>query len=270
VNNTTTIWMPEKWDTLEITNGGGISRNLALNSEIVSAANSAGNIVSNINDKDYTNYWTLPASNPEFEVVLDKVEEISEIQLTWGFNYANAYTVEVSKDGYNYTEVANVTEGVGDEEVVKLDKTYEAQYIRFSGFQKAQKALSQLTDVRIYGSSMDYVGVCDITGNISVEQTTEEENFTDFEEDLNTDDSTSFDDDFVEETVSSSDETTEEDTSSESSWQKKVIRRKFIPGGLDWWVILIIVVVSVAVLASAGITIFIIIRKKKSKNKKLQ
>ena len=269
VNNTTTIWMPENWKTLEVTNGGGISRNLALNSEIVSSANSAGNIVSNINDKDYTNYWTLPASNPEFEVVLDKVEEISEIQLTWGFNYANAYTVEVSKDGYNYTEVANVTEGVGDEEVVKLDKTYEAQYIRFSGFQKAQKALSQLTDVRIYGSSMDYVGICDITGNISVEQKTEEDNFTDFEENP-TDDSTSFDDDFVEETVSSSDETTEEDTSSESSWQKKVIRRKFIPGGLDWWVILIIVVVSVAVLAGAGITIFIIIRKKKSKNKKLQ
>lgn len=262
VNNTTTIWLPEKWDTFEITNGGGISRNLALNSDIMSASNSSGNKVSNINDKDYTNFWTLPATNPEFEVVLDEAQEISEIQLTWGFNYANAYTVEISLDGYNYTKVAEVTEGLGDEEVIKLDKTYEAQYIRFSGFEKAQKALCELTDVRIYGTDMDYVGLCDITGNISVEQKTEEDYFTDFEED-----STSSEDIFVDGTLSSND-LLEDDTSSESSWQKKVIRRKFIPGGLDWWVILIIVVASVVVLAGAGITIFIIIRKKRAKNKK--
>ena len=249
INNTTTIWMPEKWDTLEITNGGGISRNLALNCDIVSAGDSSGNKVSNINDKDYTNIWTLPATNPEFEVVLDEVREISELQLTWGFNYSNAYTVEVSLDGYNYTKVADVTAGLGDEEVIKLDKTYEAQYIRFSGFQKAQKASSQLTDVRIYGTDMDYVGICDITGNISVDKKTEEESFTELEDNIN-------------------DEFEEADDKTGSSKRKKVIRRKFIPGGLDWWIILIIVVASVVVAAGAGITIFIIIRKKKANGKK--
>ena len=70
VNNTTTIWLPEKWSTLEITNGGGISRNLALNSTVVSSADSGTNKVSNINDSDYSNYWTLPLTNPEFEVVV--------------------------------------------------------------------------------------------------------------------------------------------------------------------------------------------------------
>lgn len=249
VNNTTTIWMPEKWDTLEITNGGGISRNLALNCDIVSAGDSSGNKVSNINDKDYTNIWTLPATNPEFEVVLDEVREISELQLTWGFNYSNAYTVEVSLDGYNYTKVADVTAGLGDEEVIKLDKTYEAQYIRFSGFQKAQKASSQLTDVRIYGTDMDYVGICDITGNISVDKKTEEESFTELEDNIN-------------------DEFEEADDKTGSSKRKKVIRRKFIPAGLDWWIILIIVIASVVVIGGAGITIFIIIRKKKANGKK--
>ena len=36
--------------------------------------------------------------------------------------------------------------------------------------------------VRIYGTDMDYVGLCDITGNISVDKTSEEDNFTDFED----------------------------------------------------------------------------------------
>lgn len=306
INNTTTIWMPENWQTLEITNGGGISRNVALNSDIVSSSNSSGNKISNINDSDYTNRWTLPSTNPEFEVVLDDVKEISEIQLTWGFNYAKAYTVEVSLDGYEYTKLVDVTEGLGDEEIIKLDEPQEAQYIRFSGFEKAQKALSELTDIRIYSTDMDYVGVCDITGNISVEKENEEDNFTDFEEDKNsdkedvnssednkeetspgeeeTDDFDSFDDEAEDDTSfedSDSEATTSEDSDSEattssdddddksdSSWMKKVIRRKFIPGGLDWWVILIIVIASVAVLAGAGITIFIVIRKKKAKSKK--
>lgn len=269
VNNTTTIWMPEKWDTLEITNGGGISRNLALNSDIVSAGDSSGNKVSNINDKDYTNFWTLPSTKPEFEIVLDEVEEITEIQMTWAFNYANAYSIEVSSDGYNYTKVAEVTEGLGDEEVIKLDKTYEAQYIRFSGFQKAQKASSQLTDVRIYGTDMDYVGLCDITGNISAVKEKEEDNFTDFEDNNASNDDTSFEDlDTDEETEDKNGEiTSSESDDSETTLQKKVIRRKFIPAGLDWWIILIIVVASVVVVGGS-ITIFIIIRKKKAKGKK--
>ena len=250
VNNTTTIWLPENWETMEITNGGGISRNIALNSEIVANSNSTGNKISNINDKDYTNFWTLPSTNPEFEVALDEVKEISEIQLTWGFNYANAYTVEVSADGYNYTTVADITEGLGDEEIIKLDKTYEAQYIRFSGFERAQKALCELTDLRIYGTDMDYVGVCDITGNISVEKTTEEDNFTEFEDEA--------EDDFSDSS----------DGESKPTYKKKVIRRKFMPNGLDWWVILIIVVGSVLVVGGAGFTVFILIRKKKSKGKK--
>jgi len=143
---------------------------------------------------------------------------------------------------------------LGDEEVIKLDKTYKAQYVRFSGFEKAQKALSQVTDVRIYGTEMDYIGVCDITGNINVEKVTEEESFTDF---TDTPDS-----------EFSNDEISGEEDESKHTYKKKVIRRKFIPGDLDWWVILIIVVASVLVLAGAGITIFIVIRKKRAKSEK--
>ena len=254
VNNTTTLWLPEKWDTFEITNGGGISHNLALNCDIVSSSSLNSNDLANINDKDYSNYLTLPATKPEFELVLDDVKEISEIQLTWGFNYANAYKVEVSTDGNNYTTVAKITKGLGDEEVIKLDKTYKAQYIRFTGFEKAQKALPLVTDVRIYGTEMDYIGVCDITGNINEEKVTEEDSFTDFDD--------TADSDF------SNDEISGEEDESKPTYKKKVIRRKFIPGDLDWWVILIIVVASVVVLAGAGITIFIVIRKKRAKSEK--
>ena len=221
VKNTTTIWLPQNWDTLEITNGGGISRNIALNSDIVATSIASGNEVSNINDSDYSNRWTLPASNPEFEIVLEEVKEISEIQLTWGFNYASAYTVEVSLDGYEYTNLVDVTEGLGDEETIKLEEPIEAQYIRFSGFQKAQKSLAELTDVRIYGTDMDYVGVCDITGNISVEKQ-EEDNFTDFEEDekentSKSEDNISSDDKGNKEDVTLSDnEKTEEDSNQDT------------------------------------------------------
>jgi len=253
VNNTTTIWLPENWNTLEVTNGGGISKNLALNKTVVPASASLKNS-SYISDADATNYITLPNTNPGFEVDLGEVKEVNEIQLTWGFNYANAYTVEVSADGYNYTKVAAVTEGLGDEEVIKLDVTYEAQYIRFSGFTKAQNALATLTDVRIYGSEMDYLGRCDITGNISAEIPDEEDSFSDFEQDQN--------DEFYDD----SDESQEENGENEKTYRKKITRRKFIPGGLDWWIIVIIVAAAVLVAGGIGVTVFIIIKKKKSKS----
>lgn len=259
VGNTTTVWLPESWETLEITNGGGISRNLALNKDVSSVGSTKTNSIANITDENPENSWLMLKGKSDFELDLGEVKEISEIQLTWGINYANSYTVEVSEDGSDYTVAAQVTDGLGDEEVIKLDKVYKAQYIRFSDFNSAQSTFPTVADLRVYGTEMDYVGICDITGNISVSKTTEEDAFSDFE------DGTYYAPD---EEYYDTDKDSDEGDAEESSWLKKIVRRKLISSGLAWWIILIIIIAAVAVIA-AGIVIFIIIRRKK-KNAKIQ
>ena len=68
-----------------------------------------------------------------------------------GLAYACGYTVCVSENGTDFTVVYKNTEGLGDEEVIRLSVPCKARYVRFSDFKHARATSSSLADIRIYG-----------------------------------------------------------------------------------------------------------------------
>ena len=250
--NTTTIWLPEGWKKLSITNGGGISKDLALNKTVTTNGSSSGNSADSITDSVYSNYFTLAKSGVYFDIDLGEVKSVNEIQLTWGLNYAKGYTVEGSEDGENWFTITNVTDGTGDEEVLLLDSTYKARYLRFGNFENAKRSPAVIAGVRVFGTEMDYVGICDITNNISYVYDSDKNGSSD----NNNNGYTDFEDDG----------TYDEDgngSGSKTSWLKKLTRRRLLKH-FPYWIIF--VAAGAVLVIGGGITAFIIIKKRKNKS----
>ncbi|HAL20998.1 MAG TPA: hypothetical protein DCP17_09620 [Ruminococcaceae bacterium] len=151
INRQTVIYLPEKWTELEITGGGREAENLALNRLITSESDATASINRTIADGDASYCWTIAEDTKDFVIDLENSEIIEEIQLTWGYAYACGYTVCVSENGTDFTVVYKNTEGLGDEEVIRLPAPCKARYVRFSDFKHARATLSSLADIRIYG-----------------------------------------------------------------------------------------------------------------------
>ena len=151
INRQTVIYLPEKWTELEITGGGREAENLALNRLITSESDATASINRTIADGDASYCWTIAEDTKDFVIDLENSEIIEEIQLTWGYAYACGYTVCVSENGTDFTVVYKNTEGLGDEEVIRLPAPCKARYVRFSDFKHARATSSSLADIRIYG-----------------------------------------------------------------------------------------------------------------------
>ena len=252
--NTTTIWLPESWKTLEITAGGGIRKNLAFGKTAESDSEGTGNRASSITDSDPENYFTLSRSNTELLLDLGESKEFDEIQLTWGLNYAKSYTVECSEDGSYWETVATVKDGVGDEEVLNLEKMFKARYIRFSGFKNGGSGPAELAEVRVYGTEKEFVGICDITGKVLFTSNNGNSEKPDNEDEY----------EYYEEEYTEFEDGDQNGDGSSDSWLKKVIRRRKAASS-NWWIIP--VVAGAVLVAGGGTALFIVLKRKKKKGK---
>lgn len=151
INKQTVIYLPAKWSTLEITGGGKEAENLALNKLIISESDTTATLNRTIADGDASYPWTIAEDTKDFVIDLEKSGIIEEIQLTWGYAYACCYNISVSENGTDFTVVYNNTDGLGDEESIRLETPCKARYIRFSDFKHARATASSLADIRIYG-----------------------------------------------------------------------------------------------------------------------
>lgn len=151
IGNTTTICLPDSWETLEIEDSGKVVKNLALNKLIYSESDTSASFHRTIADGWAFNYWTIPRSNAKYILDLEEVKEITEIQMTWGIDYAESYTVDASLDGKNWFSVIGIKNGMGDEEVLEMPPNTKARYIRFGDFGFPQRTPAMLGDIRVYG-----------------------------------------------------------------------------------------------------------------------
>ena len=86
--------------------------NLALGKLAKSAG--GGNTESLSNDGDLTTRWfSRIADNQWWEVDLGSVQNISKIDIKWEGAYATTYSLQVSSDDVNFTNVFSTTTGVG-------------------------------------------------------------------------------------------------------------------------------------------------------------
>ena len=151
IGNTTTICLPDSWETLEIEDSGKVVKNLALNKLIYSESDTSASFHRTIADGWAFNYWTIPRSNAKYILDLEEVKEITEIQMTWGIDYAESYTVDASLDGKNWFSVIGIKNGMGDEEVLEMPPNTKARYICFGDFGFPQRTPAMLGDIRVYG-----------------------------------------------------------------------------------------------------------------------
>lgn len=155
IRNTTTVFLPESFETLQIEDSGKVVKNLALNKFIYSESDSSSSFHRTIADGWSFNYWTVPRSNAKFMLDLEEVKEVSEIQMTWGIDYANSYTVEASCDGENWFFAIEIKDGTGDEEILSMPPNMKARYIRFMNFGFPQRTPAVLGDIRVYGTETE-------------------------------------------------------------------------------------------------------------------
>lgn len=66
-----------------------------------------------------------------FQIDLEETTALEEIRLTWENAYAKRYTVQVSDDGENFTDVVDVTDGKGGTETLNLEGA-EGRYVRIA------------------------------------------------------------------------------------------------------------------------------------------
>ena len=155
IGNTTTICLPDSWEKLEIEDSGCRVKNLALNKFIYSESDTSASFHRTIADGWAFNYWTIPRSDAKYILDLDEVKEVTEIQMTWGIDYADSYTVDASLDGKNWFSVIGIMKGMGDEEVLKMPPNTKARYIRFGNFGFPQRTPAMLGDIRVYGTEFE-------------------------------------------------------------------------------------------------------------------
>ncbi len=73
----------------------------------------------NVNDGDDSTRWSSSFSEPQWIAVdLGKTVTIDHVKLLWEDAYASAYSIQVSPDGKNYTDVYATENGNGDPETI--------------------------------------------------------------------------------------------------------------------------------------------------------
>lgn len=101
-------------------------------------------------DGDDSTRWSSAASDPQWIAVdLGKVTTISHVLLNWETAYASAYSVQVSLDGTNWTDVYTTTDGQGGVEEPKFAPT-PARYVRMYGTKRGTQFGYSLFSFEVY------------------------------------------------------------------------------------------------------------------------
>jgi hypothetical protein len=85
-----------------------------------------------------TRWASLRTDDQWIQLDLKTPRRISKVRLSWEVAFAKAYKLQVSDDGRNWREVAEVTDGQGGEEVRSFPPT-TARYVRMLGIKRASE-----------------------------------------------------------------------------------------------------------------------------------
>ena len=103
-----------------------------------------------IADGDDSTRWSSDFSDPQWVAVdLGKSVTIDHVKLLWEDAYASAYSIQVSQDGKNYTDVYTTQNGTGDPETIHFVPV-AARYVRVYATKRATKFGVSLFSVEVY------------------------------------------------------------------------------------------------------------------------
>ncbi|MCG8698448.1 MAG: glycoside hydrolase family 9 protein [Bacteroidales bacterium] len=125
--------------------------NLALNKKATaSSLENGGFPASNAVDNDNQSRWSSEFSDPQWLAVdLGGDYMVNRVILRWEAAYGSAYSIEVSDNGKNWTEVVSIAGNGGVDDIV-FEKT-RARHIRMYGTSRATPYGYSLYEFEVYG-----------------------------------------------------------------------------------------------------------------------
>jgi beta-glucosidase len=104
-----------------------------------SSVQEADTVAKNVNDGDDSTRWGSDFSEPQWIAVdLGKTVSIDHVKLLWEDAYASAYSIQISPDGKNYTDVYTTQNDTGDPETIKFAPV-STRYVRLYATRRATK-----------------------------------------------------------------------------------------------------------------------------------
>lgn len=152
----TVIRLPanKSWSKLSVKMGASLNTDYALNKKITFHSNANINEFSKpefINDGNLDTSWVInKIRDAFFEVDLGHEYEINEIVFKWNANFPEKYSIELSKDGENWSLLKYVEDGDGKMDNISFDAT-AARYIRVANFYTKKANTVDLYDFNVYG-----------------------------------------------------------------------------------------------------------------------
>lgn len=146
-------------DTISI---GGVTCNnyiieegVSVSASSVTGANSAEKAIDG-KMGDNSRWESVQRVDPQtFTINLGSVKNIKQININWERAAAKDYTIEVSTDGINYSEVA-VVEGLGEmqnrNDAILLSSLTSAQYIKITGTARVTEYGYSIFEIAVYGT----------------------------------------------------------------------------------------------------------------------
>ncbi len=123
-------------------------------------------------DGSTTTRWSSSFSNNQYIYVdLGSAVSVSKVILKWEAAYGSAYKIQTSSNAYNWTDVANVTNGNGGTDEISFTAV-TARYVRMYGITRATSYGFSLYEFEVYGpSSGDDDDDDDNTANLALGKT---------------------------------------------------------------------------------------------------
>jgi len=132
---------------------GTVSQNLALNKPTVgSSTENGGTPASYATDGNPTTRWSSEFKDPQYIYVdLQQVYSINRVNIVWENAYGKDYSIQVSNDGNNWTDVKVVT-GNTSKNNDWTGLTASGQYVRIYGTARATGYGYSIYELEVYGS----------------------------------------------------------------------------------------------------------------------
>src|SRR5437879_3237212 len=116
-----------------------------------SSAENATLSAANAVDGNTGTRWSSAFSDPQWlQVDLGASSTISKVVLNWETAYANAYQIQVSADGSNWSTIYSTTTGAGGTETLNVSGT--GRYVRMYGTARHTQYGYSLWEFQVYGS----------------------------------------------------------------------------------------------------------------------
>lgn len=166
------------WNSISLTLGGLLSKNLAENKKITTHSFRASDTKpENIVDGKKDTQWTVTKLDEAFfSVDLGKEETIDRVEVKWVNNsgYGKNYTVSVSKDGENWQEVSAVTDSDGMVDILRFDPV-NARYVKVSDITAGGGKTVTVYDFGVYRSAYAATDGTDSGERIDMSETDDDE-----------------------------------------------------------------------------------------------